>query len=88
MYRVAVSVNVYVNQQLKALEDGVATSVTLPKKPLMLVTVTVVCISEPTGIVMEVALSLMEKSAEAEFTVTTRVTNLDRLPLVPVTVTE
>jgi hypothetical protein len=82
---VAVFVRV-VNQHLNAVEDGVATRVTLPEKPLRLVTVTIVCLSEPAGIEREVALSLMEKFAEAELTVTVTVADLDRLPLVPVTV--
>jgi hypothetical protein len=82
-----VLVRVYVNQHANALEDGVATRVTLPEKPLRLVTVTTVCLSEPTGIEREEALSLIEKFADAELTVTLRVVDLDRLPLVPVTVT-
>jgi hypothetical protein len=79
--------SVYVNQHANALEDGAATRVTLPEKPPRLVRVTIVCLSEPTGIEREVALSVMEKSAEAEFTVTVSVADLVRLPLVPVTVT-
>jgi hypothetical protein len=78
--------SVYVNQHANAPEDGVATRVTLPEKPLMLVRLTIVCLSEPTGIVREVALSPMEKFAEAELTVTVSEVDLDRLPLVPVTV--
>ena len=79
-------VSVNVNQQLNALEDGVATRVTLPKKPPRLVTVTTVCLSEPTGIAREVALSVMEKSAVAKLTVTLRIVDLVMLPLIPVTV--
>ena len=59
---------------------------TLPEKPLTLVTVTTVCLSEATGIDMEAALSLMEKFAEAELTVKVTVIDLVKLPLVPVTV--
>ena len=82
------SVNVYVNQQLNALEDGVATRVTLPKKPPRLVMVTTVCLSEPTGIAREVALSVMEKSAVAKLTVTLRIVDWVMLPLIPVMVIE
>jgi hypothetical protein len=81
-----VFVSVYVNQHWNALEDGVATRVTLPKKPLRLVTVTTVCLSEPTGMTRELALSLIEKSAVERLTVTVRVVDLVILPLVPVTV--
>jgi len=77
-----------VNQHLRAVDDAVATSVTLPEKPLTLVTVTVVCLSDPTGIVMDAALSVMEKSAEPELTVTIRVADAYTVPPVPVTVTE
>lgn len=80
-------VNVYVNQHANAPEDGAATRVTLPEKPLRLLRVTTVCLSDPTGIVSEVALSLMEKFDDAGLTVTVRVADLVRLPLVPVTIT-
>lgn len=75
------------NQHANAPEDGVATRVMLPKKPLRLLTVTTVCLSDPTGMLSEVALSLIEKFADAGLTVTVRVADLVRLPLVPVTVT-
>jgi hypothetical protein len=76
-----------VNQHAKAPEDGVATRLTLPENPLRLLTVTTVCLSDPTGIESEVALSVREKFAEAGLTVTVRAVDLERLPLVPVTVT-
>ena len=74
------------NQHANAPEDGLATRLTFPEKPLILSTVTIVCLSEPTGIAIEVALSVMEKSAAAELTVTVTVIELVRFPLVPVTV--
>ena len=75
-----------VNQQATAVEDGAATSFTLPEKPLRLVTVTIVCLSEPRGIAMEVALSLIEKSpCPAVVTVNGMVIMWDMDPLVAAT---
>ena len=48
----------------------------------------IVCCSEPRGIACEVGLSVIEKSEEAEFTVTPTVVDLDKLPLVPLTEAE
>ena len=86
---VEVLVNV-VNQHAKAVEEGLATSITLPEKPLRLVTVTVVCRSEATGIEMKVALSVMVKSPEEVelVTVTVMVTVCEIEPAEPVTATE
>lgn len=82
----AVLVRVYVNQHANAPEDGFATRLTFPEKPLRLSTVTMVCLSEPTGIAIDVALSVIEKSARPEFTVTFTVAELVRFPLIPVTI--
>jgi hypothetical protein len=77
-----------VNQQAKAVEDGVATRFTFPENPLTLVTVTTVCLSDATGIEMNVALSMMVKSADdVVVTVTVTLTECEVDPLVPVTVT-
>jgi hypothetical protein len=77
-----------VNQHAKAVEDGVATRFTLPENPLTLVTVTTVCLSDPTGMEMRVALSAIVKSEDDEFvTVTVTLTECEVEPLVPVTVT-
>ena len=51
-----------VNQQANAFDDGAATSCTEPENPLTLVRVTIVCLSDASGIAMEVALSLIVKS--------------------------
>ena len=59
----------------------------MPENPLMLVTVTVVCLSDPTGIAMEPALSVMEKSAVPELTMTVRVVDASTVPPVALTVT-
>lgn len=79
-------VSVYVNQQAIALDDGVATRLTLPENPLTLSSVRTVCCSEPRGIAWKVGLSKIVKSETPELTVTTTVTDLEMLPLVPVTV--
>lgn len=77
-----------VNQQAKADDEGVATRFTFPENPLTLATVTTVCLSEPTGIEMKVALSVMVKSPAPELdTVTVILTVWVIAPLVPVTVT-
>jgi len=81
-----VLVRVYVNQHANAFADGFAKRVTFPEKPLRLVTLTIVCLSEPTGIAIDVALSVIEKSACPELTVSFTVTELVRFPLLPVTV--
>jgi len=86
---VAVFVSV-VNQHAKAAEDGVMTRLTLPENPFTLVTVTVVCRSEATGIEMKVALSASVKSPEEVelVTVTVMVTVCEIEPAEPATVTE
>src|SRR6266566_2027139 len=86
---VRVLVNV-VNQHAKAVEEGFATSITIPEKPLMLVTVTIVCCSEATGIEMKVALSVMVKSPEEVelVTVTVMASVCEIEPAEPVTATE
>ncbi len=77
-----------VNQHANAGKDGLATRVTLPENPLTLATVTIVCLSDPTGIEMKVALSAMVKSEDPELvTVTAMLTDCEIEPLVPVTVT-
>lgn len=76
-----------VNQHANAGEEGLAISCTLPENPLRLVTVTMVCLSEPTGIVIDVALSLMVKSpCWIPVTVSDIVAVWDSVPLDPVTV--
>ncbi len=83
---VAVLVSV-VNQQAKAVEDGVMTRLTLPEKPLTLVTVIVVCLSEPTGMAWKVGLSANVKSPDAELvTVTVMLVLCEIEPLDPVTI--
>jgi hypothetical protein len=77
-----------VNQHATAEEEGVDTRVTLPEKPETLLTSRAVCCSDPSGIATDPAPSVMEKSEEAELTPTERDIDLDRFPLVPVTVTE
>jgi hypothetical protein len=69
--------------------EGIATSCTLPEKPLTLVTVTMVCRSDPTGIARDVALSAIVKSpVEDELvTVTEIVTACEVVTEEPVTVT-
>ncbi len=62
---VAVFVSV-VNQHAKAVEDGVMTRLTLPEKPLILVTVMIVCLSEPTGMAWKVGFSEIVKSPDDE----------------------
>jgi hypothetical protein len=81
-----VFVSVYVNQHATAFEEKVARSVTFPEKPLMLVTVTVVCLSELSGIEIEVALSVIVKSGVELVTVRDTVVVWDIDPLVPVMV--
>ncbi len=77
-----------VNQQAKAVEDGVMTRLTLPEKPLTLVTVTTVCLSEPTGMAWKVGLSAIVKSPDAEIvTITVMLVLCDSGPLDPVRVT-
>lgn len=77
-----------VNQQENAFVEGFATRFTLPENPLTLVTVTVVCLSDATGIEMKVALSEIVKSADDVFvTFTVTLTECEIDPLVPVTVT-
>ena len=67
---VAVFVSV-VNQHAKAVEDGVMTRLTLPEKPLRLVSVIIVCLSEATGMAWKVGLSAMVKSPAAELVTVT-----------------
>jgi len=84
---VAVFVSV-VNQQAKAVEDGEITRLTLPEKPLTLVTVIIVCFSEATGMAWKVGLSAMVKSPVVELVTVTIMLRLWRIePLVPVRVT-
>ena len=73
------------NQHATALNDGVATRVTLPENPLTLSRSRTVCCSEPRGIAWEVGLSEIVKSWLTTFTVT--MIECVRDPLVPVTVT-
>lgn len=88
MYIVDALVNV-VNQQTKAVEDGLATRCTKAEKPLMLANVTVVCRSEAVGIEIKVALSVMVKSPEDDelLTISVIVTVCEIEAAVPVTVT-
>lgn len=74
------------NQHANALEEGCATRLTFPENPLMLSTVTTVCLSEPTGIAIAVALSVIEKSAEFELTTNITWVEVVTLPLDPVIV--
>jgi hypothetical protein len=85
---VAVFVRV-VNQQVNAVVDGLMTRLTLPENPLTLVTVTIVCLSEATGIAWKVGFSAIVKSPD-DGAVTTIVTVMlcEIEPLVPVKVTE
>lgn len=77
-----------VNQQAKAGEEGVMTRLTLPEKPLTLVTVIIVCLSEATGMAWKVGLSEIVKSPDVTaVTVTVRVKLCVIEPLEPVTVT-
>jgi len=76
-----------VNQHAIAPEDGVASRFTLPENPFTLSRSRTVCCSEPSGIIWEVGLSEILKSEEPELTVTVKVTDLEMLTLVPVTVT-
>ena len=72
------------NQQATAVEENVATSFTLPEKPLTLFTDMIVCFSDARGIAWEVGFSVIVKSEEETERVTT--TEWLRLPLVPRTV--
>lgn len=74
-----------VNQHATAVEDGLATRVTLPENPLTLVIVMTVCFSEFEGMDCDVGLSEMVKSPGL-VTVTVIVTECVMFPLVPVTV--
>lgn len=78
-----------VNQHAKACDDGIASNCTFPTNPLTLVTVTIVCRSDAVGIEMNVALSVMVKSAVVVelFTTIVTVTVCETAPDVPVTVT-
>ncbi len=67
---VAVFVSV-VNQHAKAAEDGVMTRLTLPEKPLTLVTVIIVCLSEPTGMAWKVGFSKIVKSPDEDLVTVT-----------------
>jgi len=81
---VAVFVSV-VNQHAKAVEDVVMTRLTLPEKPLRLVSVIIVCLSEATGMAWKVGLSAMVKSPDAELvTVTAMLVLCDIEPFDPV----
>lgn len=84
---VAVFVSV-VNQHANALEDGVMTKFTLPEKPLTLVKVMIVCLSEPTGMAWKIGLSARVKSPEFEPVTVTVMLELCKInPLDPVRVT-
>lgn len=69
------------NQQFTAVEEKVATSFTLPVKPLTLFTDMTVCFSEARGIAWKVGLSVIVKSEDETDRVT--ITEWLRLPLVP-----
>ncbi len=60
-----------VNQHANAAEDGVMTRLTLPEKPLTLVTVIIVCLSEPTGMAWKVGFSEIVKSPAEELVTVT-----------------
>ena len=75
------------NQHAIAPDDGVASRFTSPENPFTLSRSRTVCCSEPSGIIWEVGLSEIVKSDEPELTVTDKVTDLEMLALVPVTVT-
>jgi hypothetical protein len=75
-----------VNQHATPLEDGVATSVTVPLNPLMLVMVMTVCCSEFRGMYCEGGLSEMENCC-APLTVTATVVVRAVDPFVAVIVT-
>ena len=84
---VAVFVSV-VNQHAKAVEDVVMTRLTLPEKPLRLVSVIIVCLSEATGMAWKVGLSAIVKSPDAELvTVTAILVLCDSEPFDPVKIT-
>jgi hypothetical protein len=75
---------IVVNQQANAFEDGATTRITLPEKPLTLVTVMIVCLSEPTGIAWKVGLSVIVKSTGVEpVTVTAMIAVCEIEPLDP-----
>jgi hypothetical protein len=77
-----------VNQQVNAVVDGLMTKLTLPEKPLTLVRVIIVCLSEATGIAWKVGFSAIVKSPEVVLvTVTVTVMLCVIEPLVPVKVT-
>lgn len=83
---VAVFVSV-VNQHANALVDGETTRLTLPEKPLTLLMVMIVCLSEATGIAWKVGFSDIVKSPD-DGAVTTIVTAMlcETEPLVPIKV--
>jgi hypothetical protein len=72
------------NQQATAVEENVATSFTLPEKPLTLFTDMIVCFSDARGIAWKVGLSVIVNSEDETESVT--VTEWLRPPPVPVTV--
>ncbi len=77
-----------VNQHVNAVVDGVITRLTLPEKPLTLVRVIIVCLSEATGMAWKVGFSAIVKSPElVVVTVTATVMVCVIEPLVPVKVT-
>ena len=53
-----------VNQHANAVVDGLMTRLTLPENPLTLVTVTIVCLSEATGIAWNDGFSAIVKSPD------------------------
>lgn len=76
-----------VNQHAKAFEDGLMTRLTLPEKPLTLVSVIIVCLSEATGIAWKVGLSEIVKSPDVTAVTVTVMLVLRAIdPLDPVTV--
>jgi hypothetical protein len=77
-----------VNQHVNAVVDGLITRLTLPEKPLTLVRVITVCLSEATGMAWKVGFSMIVKSPELVLvTVTVTVMLCVIEPLVPVKVT-
>jgi hypothetical protein len=76
-----------VNQHVNAVVDGLTTRLTLPENPLTLVTVTIVCLSEATGIAWNDGFSAIVKSPD-DGAVTTIVTVMlcEIEPLAPVNV--
>jgi hypothetical protein len=80
-----------VNQHVRPLWDGVATRLTLPQKPVVSVTVTLVCLSLPKGIERKPPPPIVKSPEDAPehalASETAMITLWDNDPLDPVTIT-